>query len=113
MQQVQYIFADKSNMAAVTVYHFDGYTNTQQAIEAIREYAEQYNGTFQYTAAGQTNNGFTLYNGQTVYQNTEPANWTAALRTTSNGVSGIAVGVYASATTQYQSTLLNILNSLR
>ena len=113
MQQVQYTFADKSNMAAVAVYQFGGYTDTQQAIEAIKQYAEQYDGTMQYTIAGQTNNGYMLYNGQTVYKNTEPANWTAALRVTSNGVSGIAVAVYASAATQYQSTLLNILNSLR
>jgi hypothetical protein len=113
MQQVKDMFADKSNMAAVTVYQFDGYNDPQAAMEAMKEYVEQYGGTIQYNVSDQPLNGYTLYKGQTVYKNTEPANWVTALRVTNSGVVGLAVAVYASADTQYQSTLFNILNSLR
>jgi hypothetical protein len=113
MQQVKEIIADRSNMAAVTVYQFDGYNDPQTAMEAMKAYVEQNSGTIQYTAASQSLNGYMLYDGQTKYSNTEPANWVAALKVTTSGVVGIAVAVYASAGSQYQSVLLNILKSLR
>ena len=113
MQQVKDMYADKSNMAAVTVYQFDGYNDLQSAMDAMKSYVEQYGGTIQFSLSNQQINGYVLYHGQTTYKNTEPANWIAALKATNGGVIGIAVAVYASAGSQYQSTLLNILNSLR
>jgi hypothetical protein len=113
MPQVKYIFSDKSNMAAVVVYQFDGYSDPGQAMQAIQQYTEQDSGTMQYTAAGQTTNGFLLYNGQTAYKDSNPFNWTIALKANNDGVSGIAVAAYTTAGDQYQSILLNILNSLK
>ena len=115
LPQIKQMIADQSNMASVTVYQFDGYTNAEDAIDVIKQYVAKYNGNLQYSNSGQTNNGFSLYNGQTTYDSNPNSNvnWIAAFKTTGNGVVGIAVASYASVGTQYQSTFLNILNSLR
>ncbi|GAA4730827.1 hypothetical protein [Flavisolibacter ginsenosidimutans] len=113
MPQMKQLIADKSNMASVIVYQFDGYTDPEQAIVTIKQYAESYQGTSQYTNTGQAYNGYSLFNGQTTYSNGNAFNWTAALKATGSGVVGIAVAAYTTADPKYQSILLDILKSLR
>lgn len=112
MPQIKHILANRANTAFVEVYQFDGYNNLQQAFSAIEQYVQRFGARIQYKTAGQTNSGYAVYTGQTFY-NGGSINWMAEFKVTGNGVSGISAGANATTGTQYQSTVLNILNSLR
>ena len=112
MPQLRQIVANSSNTAYVEIYQFPGYNNADQAMAAIQQYVSNFGANLQYKGAGQTNSGFTIYNGQTSFGGGGII-WMAAFKKTSNGVSGIAAGANTSTGTKYQSTILKILNSIR
>jgi len=112
MPQLKHLISNSNNSAYVEVYQFNGYSNTSQAIAAIQQFISNYGAQLQYSAAGQTNSGYTIYNGQTSY-NGGSINWMAAFKQTSNGVVGIAAGANGNTGTKYQSTIVKILNTIR
>ncbi|MFT3911794.1 MAG: hypothetical protein QM737_20385 [Ferruginibacter sp.] len=113
MPQLKQIIANQGNTAYVEVYQFNGYSSGQQAMQAIRQYiSSQFGGQVQYQSAGQTSSGYEILNGTTSIGNAS-INWMAAFRQTGNGVAGIAAGANSSTGTNYQSTVMNIINSLR
>lgn len=111
MSQVKHIIANQSNSAYVEVYQFSGYNDAGQAMAAIQQYVWQMGAQLQYKQQSQAK-GYTFYNGQTLFNN-GGLNWMAAFKSTGNGVAGIAIGANIATGTQYQSTLIKILNSLR
>jgi len=112
MPQLKHLISNSNNSAYVEVYQFNGYSNGEQAIGAIQQFVSNYGAQLQYSPAGQTNSGYTIYNGQTSY-NGGSINWMAAFKQTSNGVVGIAVGANGNTGTKYQSTIVKILNTIR
>ena len=112
LPQLRDLIANSSNMAYTEVYSFDGYSNSQQALGTIQQYIANYGGYMQYRAAGQTSAGYDIYSGQTS-MNGQSINWMAALKRTSGGVVGIVAGANSATGNQYQSTILNIINSLQ
>ena len=112
MPQVKHLIANSSNTAYVEVYQFNGYSNPQQAMAAIQQYVNSFGAHLQFNSAGQTNSGYSIYNGQTSF-NGGSLNWMAAFKRTSNGIVGIAAGANGNTGTQYQSSIVNILNSIR
>lgn len=111
LPQIKHIIANGTNTAFVEVYQFNGY-NMQQALQTIQQYINGYGGIIQYRAAGKTNNGYDILNGQTSV-NGQSINWMGAFKNTGSGVVGIVSGANATTGTKYQSTVLNILNSLQ
>lgn len=112
MPQLKQIVANSNNTAYVEIYQFPGYNNAEQAIEAIQQYVSNFGASLQYKNAGQTNSGFTIYNGQTSF-NGGGISWMAAFKKSGNGVAGIAAGANVTTGTKYQSTIIKILNSIR
>lgn len=112
MPQVKHLIANSNNSAYIEVYNFAGYNNSSQAFAAIQQYIANYGGYVEYRPSGQTNAGYEIYSGQTSV-NGQAINWMAAMKTTRNGVVGIASGANSNTGTQYQSTVLNIINSLQ
>ena len=113
MPQQKYVFGNRNNEIFVSVYQFNGYGSPDQAMYAIQQFV--YNnsgGGVQYQQAGTTNTGYTIYNGQTLYQSSG-LNWMAAFKPTGNGVVGIAVGANMATGSKYQNTVMNIINSLK
>lgn len=106
------ILANSSNTAYLELYQFPGFSNPEQGIMAVQQHVSSFGARLQYKTAGQTNSGYTIFNGQTVY-NGGGINWMAALKSTGNGVVGVAVGANMTTGTKYQSTILNIINTLR
>ena len=106
------ILANSSNTAYLELYQFPGISNPEQGIMSIQQHVASFGARLQYKNAGQTNSGYTIFNGQTVY-NGGGINWMAALKSSGNGVVGVAVGANMATGTQYQSTILNIINTLR
>ncbi len=112
MPQVKHLFASRDNNAYIEVYNFQGYNNPDQAMYAIQQFVASFGGTLQYQRSGQTNNGYIVYNGSTYYDQ-GGLNWVAAFKQTGNGVAGLAIGANAVTGTRYQSTVMNILNTLQ
>lgn len=112
MPQLKHLIANNNNSAFVEVYSFPGYQSAQQALAAYQQYITGFGGYLQYQQAGVTNSGYEIYNGQTTAGG-QVINWMAALKTTGNGVIGISSGANSATGTQYQSTVLNIINSLQ
>lgn len=113
MPQQKHVFASRNNEIFVSVYQFNGYGSPDQALYAIQQFV--YNnsgGGVQYQQAGTTNSGYTIYNGQTLYQN-NGLNWMAAFKPTGNGIVGIAVGANMATGSKYQNTVMTIINSLK
>ena len=110
--QLKHLIANSSNTAYVEVYNFSGYSNGEQALATIRQYIANYGGYLQYQHAGKTNSGYDIFSGQTSV-NGQSINWMAAWKNTGNGITGIAAGANSTTGTQYQSTVLNIINSLQ
>lgn len=112
MPQVKHIIANGNNTAYVEVFQFNGYNSTQQAMAAFQQYIANFGGYIQYQPAGQSNSGYEIYSGQTAL-NGQSINWMSAMKVTGNGVVGITSGANSSTGTQFQSTVLNIINSLQ
>ena len=112
MPQLKQIVANSNNSAYVEVYQFSGYSSAEQAMSAIQQYVSNFGASLTYSMAGQTNSGFTIFNGQTMF-NGGGIVWMAAFKRTGNGVAGIAAGANTNTGTKYQSTILKILNTLR
>lgn len=112
MPQVKHLFASRDNNAYIEVYNFQGYNNPDQVIYAIQQYVAGFGANLQYQRSGQTNTGYVVYNGSTYFQQGS-LNWIAAFKQTGNGVAGIAVGANGVTGTRYQSTVMNILNTLQ
>ncbi|MEP7252017.1 MAG: hypothetical protein ABI683_06540 [Ginsengibacter sp.] len=112
MPQLKQIVANSNNTAYVEVYQFSGYNSAEQAMSAIQQYVSNFGASLNYTMAGQTNSGFTIFNGQTTF-NGGGIVWMAAFKKTGNGVAGIAAGANTNTGTKYQSTILKILNTIR
>lgn len=112
MPQLKHIVANGNNTAYVEVYQFAGYNNAEQAIAAIQQYVSRFGARLQYKNAGQTNSGYTIYSGQTIY-NGGGLNWMAAFKASGDGVTGIAAGANMSTGTKYQPTIITILNSIK
>ena len=112
MPQLKQIVANSNNTAYVEVYQFSGYNSAEQAMSAIQQYVSNFGASLNYSMAGQTNSGFTIFNGQTMF-NGGGIVWMAAFKKTGNGVAGIAAGANTNTGTKYQSTILKILNTLR
>ena len=110
--QLKHLIANSNNTAYVEVYNFSGYSNGEQALATIRQYIANYGGYLQYQHAGKTNSGYDIFSGQTSV-NGQSINWMAAWKNTGNGITGIAAGANSTTGTQYQSTVLNIINSLQ
>ena len=112
MPQLKHLIANNNNSAFVEVYSFAGYQSPQQALAAYQQYISGFGGYLQYQQAGVTIPGYEIYNGQTTAGG-QVINWMAALKTTGNGVVGISSGANSATGNQYQSTVLNIINSLQ
>lgn len=112
MAQMKQLLANANNSVYVEVYQFNGYSSSQQALQSIQQYVANFGGTLQYSSAGRTSNGYDIYNGQTFVGNAS-INWMAAFKSTGNGVAGIAAGANGATGTQYQSTVMNIINSFQ
>ncbi len=112
MPQLRQIVANSNNTAYVEIYQFAGYNSADQAMAAIQQYVSGFGANLQYRNAGQTNSGYSIFNGQTSF-NGGGISWMAAFKRTGNGVSGIAAGANTATGTKYQSTIIKILNSIR
>ncbi len=112
MPQLRQIVANSDNTAYVEIYQFPGYSNAEQAMAAIQQYVSGFGANLNYATAGQTNSGFTIFNGQTMF-NGGGIVWMAAFKRTGNSVVGIAAGANTNTGTRYQSTILKILNTIR
>ncbi len=110
MPQLKYLIANSNNSAYVEVYQFQGYSNPTQALYAIQQYVSNYGASLQFKATGNAR-GYTLYSGQTTY-NGGGINWVAAFKATGSGVVGIATGANLVTGNTYQSTIMNIINSI-
>lgn len=112
MPQLKHLIANNDNTAYVEVYQFNGYSHPEQALGAIQQYISNFGGMVQYSPAGQTNNGYSLYSGTTAVGGYS-INWVAALKATGNGVVGIVSGANSATGSQYQSTVTKVINSLQ
>lgn len=112
LPQLKHLIANSNNSAFVEVYNFAGYQHPQQALALYNQYINGFGGSIQYQQAGVTNSGYEIYNGQTAL-NGQVINWMAAFKRTGNGVVGISSGANSSTGTRFQSTVLNIINSLQ
>lgn len=112
LPQLKDLIANNNNSAFVEVYNFSGYQSSQQALDAYQQYISGYGGYLQYQQAGVTNSGYEIYNGQTTL-NGQVINWMAAFKSTGNGVVGISSGANSATGTRFQSTVLQIINSLQ
>lgn len=112
LPQLKHLIANSGNSAFVEVYNFAGYQNAQQALATYQQYIANFGGYIQFQQAGVTNSGYEIYNGQTSL-NGQVINWMAAFKATGNGVVGISSGANSATGTRFQSTVLNIINSLQ
>jgi hypothetical protein len=112
LPQTKYLITNNDNTAYVEVYKFDGYSSIDQAMSTLKQWLGQYGANVSYKAAGRTNAGYTILNGQTSY-NGGAINWMAAFKSSANGIVGIASGANDATGTKYQSTVATIINSLR
>ncbi len=112
MPQLKQLVGNSNNTAYVEVYQFNGYQSGEQAIRAIQQFVAGFGAQLQYQSSGRTPEGYEIFSGQTSVGNFAIV-WMAAFKPTGNGVSGIAVGANTSTGTQYNSTLVNILNSFQ
>ncbi|MBS1741568.1 MAG: hypothetical protein JST81_00920 [Bacteroidetes bacterium] len=113
MPQLKSIISNSGNTAYVEIYQFNGYNSTSQAIQSIQQYvSNQFGGNMQYTSGGQTASGYEIISGKTTVGN-QGIYWKAAFKSTGNGIAGIATGANFSTGSNYESTVNNIINSLR
>ena len=112
MPQLKHIVANANNTAYVEVYQFAGYNDAAQAVEAVQQYVSGLGGRLQYKTKAQNKTGYTLYSGQTFF-NQGGINWIAAFKSSGNGVVGIAAGANLNTGAKYKTDVLNIINSLR
>lgn len=113
MPQLKSIIANSGNTAYVEIYQFNGYNSASQAMQSIKQFiSTNYGGTVQYTSGGQNASGYEILNGKTTVGN-QGIYWQAAFKSTGNGIAGIAAGANFSTGSSYQSTISNIINSLR
>ncbi len=107
-------YGNSKSTMSVEVYNFPGYNAAENAMQTLQQ---EINSLSQYVAgwgmryqqAGQAG-GYSIFKGVTGNQNIV-YNWIAALKPTSNGISGIAVG--ASAGVDLNSVATKIFNTLQ
>ncbi len=92
--------------------YFLSLINNSQALNAYQQFLSNYGAQIQYRAAGVSNTGYTLYNGQTYY-NGGNIIWIAALKPSQGGVVGMIIGANGITGTKYQSTLAKIIKTIR
>lgn len=110
--ELKTVIYSRDGMANAEIYSFSGTNSPEAALNYLNQYVSNYGGGMQFQKSG-ASGGYEVYNGVTTVPNVVAINWVAAFKPQGNGLVGLLLGANSQSGTKYQSTIMNILNTLQ